>query len=448
MSQGLRLLSAIAEHGSTTTFRNIQPPHLVDREEQTVYQFMRRHFRRHGQLPSITTIEEETRIELPVVDEPVDYYVQEVINRHVYNRVRDEFSVLRTHVTNTDIEGMMQSAAVIRQVCTPYSSQQQELQTIAELSQSLLDDYDYNHSRPGISGIPTGWEYLDRVSGGWQNGDLIVFVARPSVGKTHNLINSARHAWMENKSILFVTMEMTLKQIAMRFAAQHSNINPDCIRKGKLSYWGRRKYSDALLSLDSANNFHLFAGNFKKTTEDVDILVQELNPDAVYIDGLYLMRPAKASSRAGRYESVAYVIDEIKQAALMRDRPFVTTTQFGRTAGKRGEQGSLESVGYTDAISTHATIAIGIKMGAVSQVPIVQQVESGDGEIASMIVGHKEIAPYRIMDIMKGREGETGTFATEFRFAPTRFGEIPIERATAGRAVENAQRPDVNYMLP
>lgn len=447
MSQGLRLLSAISDHGCTTTLRNIDPAFLVDDDERTVYEFMRRHYRRHNQLPSLDTIEEETRVSMPDTTEPVDYYVQEVHNRHIYNSVRDQFSTLRDQISRTDVDGIMRTAVSIRRICTPYSAQERELQTIADISSTLLAEHDALNLRPDMSGVPTGWEFLDRETNGFQNGDLVVIVARPAIGKTHLLINSARHAWESGKSILFVSMEMTLSQVAKRFAAHYCGLDPDIVRKGQLSYWGRRRYAEGLALLEGANNFHLYAGNFKKSVDDLDALVQELNPDAVYIDGLYIMRSTNASSRAGRYEQAAYVIDDVKQLALMRDRPVIATTQFGRAAGKRGEQGSLESIGYTDAISTHASIAIGIKMGAVVDVPVVEYHQNDDGSMEPEIVGHKEQTPYRILEIMKGREGESGSFAIRYGFAPTQFKEVSMEEANSASR-DSAQSSDVSYMLP
>ena len=447
MSLGLQLLSAISENGSTTTFRELDVQLLVDDDELNVYRYMREHYRRYGQLPSIETIAEETRVELPLVDETVDYYVGKVRDRRVYTEVRDEYGNLRQHIANSNIEGMMSSAGEIRRICTPYSSQQQELRTIADIAPNLLEDYDRSHARPGLSGVKTGWDYLDKETGGFQNGDFIVFPARPSVGKTWCLIHSARTAWLSGKSVLFVSMEMPLKRIASRFAAHHANLNPDYVRKGRLSYWGREYYQEALESLYGAHNFHLYAGNFKKTTADVDALIQELNPDVVYIDGIYLMRPANPSARAGRYEAAAYVVDELNQMALMRNRPVVTTTQFGRAAGKRGKEGSLENIGYTDAISTHATIVIGIQMGTTLSRPIIDLAQNSDGVYEQIIIGNRETTPYRILDIMKGREGESGKFAINFGFAPTRFTEVDIEIAMGGRREEGIDTTQTEHML-
>jgi replicative DNA helicase len=207
---------------------------------------------------------------------------------------------------------------------------------------------------------------------------------------------------MHGASVLFVSMEMTLKQIGNRFYGQYSGINPDCIRKGQLSHWTYRRFRDAVRTLDGSNRFNLYAGNMGKTVDDVDILIQELAPDIVFIDGMYLMKPSGLKGNVGRYERIAYVLDELKTVTLVRDRPLITTTQFGKGAGKGGKGGDLENIGYTDTIATHSSIVMGIKMPA----------------------GDKSKYPKtREIDLLKGREGEQADFNINYTFAPVDFSE-------------------------
>lgn len=446
MSAGLRLLTSIIERGSTTTLRLLDEELLVDEEERQVYDYVRSHYRRYGRLPNLETVEADLNIRLPETPEPVDYYLDEVHNRHVYTEVREEFISLRDSLRESDIPSILNSANNIRRICTPFSGQQQELITFSDLVEDLQEEYDYHHSMPGFSGIPTGWHFLDTETGGWQNGDLIYIVARPMVGKTHVLIHQARTAWLSGKSVLFVSMEMTLKQIGMRFASHQSGLDPDMVRKGKLSNFAKRKFDAALATMGNTNNFHLFAGNFKKNTDDLDILIQELNPDAVYIDGAYLMRPSSAPARSGRFELAAYLVDDLKRMALMRDRPIIATSQFGRGAGKGGKEGSLETIGYTDAIGTHASIVLSLKSGKKHHKPIVELVyDEEQGEHVPQVVGHKDVSPHRHMELLKGREGESGSFGINFSFAPLDFSEVPVHVALGEN--EPAERPDMDHMI-
>jgi hypothetical protein len=274
-----------------------------------------------------------------------------------------------------------------------------------------------------MTGITTGWETLDQETSGYQNADLIAWVARPGLGKTHLLIHQAKSAWMAGKSILFVSMEMSLLQITNRFIGHYACINPEYIRRGQISTYLKHRFDDAVIQLGNDRRFHLFAGNMGKKTDDIDILVQELNPDIIYIDGMYLMKPgASGKSSRSRYDSIAYVLDDIKQMTIQRDRPIVTTTQFNRGAGKGGVEGSLETIGYTDAIATHASI------------------------VATILPPHPKRCKaygsrrFREISILKGREGESRGFNIAYNFAPMEFFELrnpPDEHeSSTGRNVQ------------
>ncbi len=421
------------------TFRMLESAFFVDEEEVHAYEYSRGHFRKYGELPEIVTVEEETKVRFPNTPESVDFYLQKVHNRHVYNEVRAKFRPLRDAISESDIDAIRDEAQSIYQSCVPYSSDTKELLTLGDLSSSVLEEYDYVHSLPGMAGIPTGFDYIDEQTHGYQNGDLIVWPGRPATGKTMLLLHAARAAHREGKSVLIVSMEMTLKQLAARVACHQANLDPRLVRKGKLSYWGRKALADAVDHYASANNFHLFAGNFNKKVEDVDMLVQELGPDVIFIDGMYLMRPSSGRRGMGRFEASAYVTDELKRITLMRDRPIIATTQFGRAAGKGGAEGSLENIGYTDTIGTHASIVIGIKMGKSIYKNIKKEY---GGEIT--VVKTVKTYPFRHIEFMKGRDGEGGEFGINFSFAPTNFSEVPLEEATGAR--REAPAPDMSHM--
>lgn len=449
MSVGLSLLAAISENGSSVTLRLLGEDMLVGDDELNVYQFMRNHYRRYGDIPTPDTVENDTDVSLPETPERVDYYLDEVHNRHVYTEVRREYGELRTAITESDIDSMLSTAGRIRRICTPYSGQQQELITMADLTDDVAAEYEFHHASPGYSGVPTGFEFLDRETGGYQNGDLVIWVARPAIGKTHLLCHGSRLAWMGSKSVLVVSMEMTLKQMGMRYAAHHGGLNPDMIRKGKLSHWARNRFDQGLAELGAANNFHLFAGNFNKNTDDVDILIQELNPDIIYIDGMYLMTPSKGNARMGRYEKAAYLLDDLKRMALMRDRPIVATTQFGRGARGGGKGGSLENIGYTDAVGTHASIVIAIKQGKA----VVKQVRGkvwneGRNEYEAGRLGYIETRPYRVLEVLKGREGEAGNYGINFAFGPCDFSYLPYDEAKEEEEERESDRPGRRRQRP
>lgn len=408
MSEGLRLIRSILDRGSSSTFRVVDDSLFLEGEELDAYNFVRRHYRSYSELPQVGTVEEELGIEIPDAPETVDFYLQQINDRQMFNDIRPVFSDLREALMGNDMPAARDLISELQSVSRTHNTQNDlfSLQAVAEDVQSHFQD---NLARAGMTGAPTGWGFIDEQTGGWQDGDFVVWVARPQVGKTHLLIHSCRAAWLEGKSVLFATMEMTMRQIGYRFFGHEAGVNPDLFRKARLSTYARRRVEDCLSSISGDSRFHLFAGDFKnRTADDLDIVIQELNPDVVYIDGMYLMQSPNAPARVNRYERVAYISDDIKGLALRRGRPVVATSQFGRGAGKGGQQGSLENVGYSDAIGTHSSIVISIKTPP----------------------GDRSVHPTsRVLEFLKGREGEGGQFAINFKLSPVDFSElVPPER--------------------
>jgi len=412
MSDGLRLVSAILENGSSVSFRLLEPDYFVGQAEQDAYNYSRTHYRRYSELPTLETVERETGNALPDAPENVDYYLSKVMDRRLYNSVRQPFADLRTSLSDHDMEGARGHIDNLK-AQTRILRPQQDVQTIREVGDDVLTHYDSMHLSMGLTGIPTGWTTTDEETGGYQNGDLITIVARPGIGKTFILIHKAKAAFLAGYSVLFVSMEMTLTQIGSRFHSIHAGINPKYVRKGMLSTMMYRKLRESILTLDNCNRFHLYAGNMQKKVDDLDLLVQELNPDIIYIDGMYLMKSSSNGYKTSRWDNVAAVVDDLKKMTIARDRPIVTTTQFGRDAGSGGKQGSLENIGYSDTIGTHSSLVYGLRPG-----PTLGTDEN----------------PKKHLDIefLKGREGEQGGMTIKYSFAPVCFDQAYLDLDNTG----------------
>lgn len=237
---------------------------------------------------------------------------------------------------------------------------------------------------------------------------------------THNtyiMLRQASAAWQFGYSVLVVTMEMTIEQITRRLAAMQAGINPDYIRKGTLSSYALRRLKNYIDTMAGAERFRMFSGGLRKKVSDVEILVQEYRPDIVFIDGVYMMQ--SESKRANsKVEKVSEVYDDLKKLTLSQNIPVVVTTQFNRAAGKKGKDGSLENIAYSDAISTHSSLVISLS----------------EGEAPNQ-------KTRRVAQFLKGREGEEGKFGLNYTFAPINFEETTDEESIDGEGVATSTAP-------
>ena len=135
------------------------------------------------------------------------------------------------------------------------SRMRQGFQSMDKLVVQLLDRVEEMSQNPNdITGVPTGFFDLDRMTSGMQAGDLIVLAARPSMGKTALAINIAEHvALKEDLPVAVFSMEMGASQLAIRIVGSIGRIDQGRLRTGKLidDEWPR--LSDAIERLKTVS---------------------------------------------------------------------------------------------------------------------------------------------------------------------------------------------------
>src|SRR6187431_1345400 len=128
---------------------------------------------------------------------------------------------------------------------------------------------DMRNRQDDITGVPTGFESLDRITYGWQPTDLIVLAARPSVGKTAFALNLARSAALHPTKptpVVFFSLEMSSGQLVQRILSAESEIWLEKIARGKLEEYemkqlfqkGIQKLSTAPIYIDDTAALNIF----------------------------------------------------------------------------------------------------------------------------------------------------------------------------------------------
>lgn len=403
MSVGLQLLRSLVENGSRSEFRNLSEVLFVG-DETPVYEFVSTHYRRHGQLPSVEALVENGFV-LPRSTEPPSYYLDRARNRAIFNTINAQNSDLGEAMRDRD---MARAVEILR--ATTYSVNRYEavndIAALHEVATSVMEDYEIA-ARTTAQGITLGWSYLDAITSGAEGGDVITLVARPGMGKSWLIAYMASQAWRAGASVLFVSMEMTDRQIARRMIGLHAGFNPDFIRRGQLSFHARDAAYTTIREMEGGAPFHMMRGSFDKSVASVDAAIQQFSPDIVYIDASYLMSPSGSKGYKKPNELLADVGREVKETALARNKPIVQTVQFNREQRKSKGKPDLIHIGGTDIIGQTSTIAIGVQAG------------EGNNKHTT-----------RKLSLMKSRESSDDVeFTTEFKFAPPTFSWIPEPNA-------------------
>ena len=211
------------------------------------------------------------------------------------------------------------------------------------------------------TGILSGLPELDRMLGGWQNGELIVLAARPSIGKTAVALHFAKAASDKGKHALIFSMEMNAERLGDRFIVGQSNINPDHWRFGNCDMndiYSVEKACETLVSLPIyVDDTSLLSINQIKSSVR-RMQMQDLC-DIVIIDYLQLAEMKTDNRYYNKQDMVSQASSEAKRIAKDLNIPVILLSQLNRgleaRPGKNPEMADLRDSG---AIEQDADVVI------------------------------------------------------------------------------------------
>jgi len=217
-----------------------------------------------------------------------------------------------------------------------------QTKSMNEVLKEALEHIDEASKRTdGLSGVPSGFTSLDRVTQGWQNSDMVVVAARPAMGKTAFILSMARNMTVNHKvPVLIFSLEMSAVQLINRIIASETELGSEKIRTGKLSdtEWIQldtkiKNLQDAPLYIDDTAAISLF----ELRSKCIRMKLQH-NIGIVMIDYLQLMTGPE-SVRGNREQEVSTISRGIKQLAKELNVPIIALSQLSRNTVARG--GSL-----------------------------------------------------------------------------------------------------------
>jgi len=202
---------------------------------------------------------------------------------------------------------------------------------------------DMRHRNEDITGVPSGFPSLDRVTYGWQNTDLIILAARPAVGKTAFALNLARNAALNSAKptpVAFFSLEMSAGQLVQRILAAESEIWLEKIARGKLEEHemkqlyakGIQKLAQAPIFIDDTAALNIFELRAKCRR-----LKNKHNIGMILIDYLQLMSGAGEGRNTNREQEISQISRNLKQLAKELNVPIIALSQLSRAVETRKE---------------------------------------------------------------------------------------------------------------
>jgi len=200
---------------------------------------------------------------------------------------------------------------------------------------------DLRHRKDDISGVPSGFAKLDKVTNGFQPTDLIVIAARPSVGKTAFALNIARNAAMHPTrptGVGVFSLEMGNAQLVQRLLSAQSGIMMEKISRGQMADYemeqlyatGVKALTDAPIYLDDTPALNIFELRAKCRR-----MVSQHKVGLVIIDYLQLMGGGGESRNMNREQEISGISRSLKGLAKELNIPIIALSQLNRAVEGR-----------------------------------------------------------------------------------------------------------------
>lgn len=282
--------------------------------------------------------------------------------------------------------------------------------------------------KDGMSGIPTGFNQLDKLTMGWQKSDLVIIAARPAMGKTAFVLSMAKNIAINyEKPVAVFSLEMSNVQLVNRLIVNVCQIKGESIKSGRLAddEWDRldskiKDLYDAPIYVDDTPSLSVFELRTKARR-----LVREHDVNLLIIDYLQLMN-ASGMNFGSREQEVSMISRSLKGLAKELNIPIIALSQLNRGVesrqGNEGKRPQLADLRESGAIEQDADIVCFIHRPEYYR---ITEDESGNS-----LIGVAEII------IAKHRNGPTGIASMRFDNEYARFENLEAQMVGNRKFVE------------
>lgn len=288
-----------------------------------------------------------------------------------------------------------------------------------------------------ITGVPTGFNSLDKITNGFQKSDLIILAGRPGMGKTAFALTAARNAAvMFNKPVAVFSLEMSAVQLVTRLISGEVELSGEKLRQGNLSEFEMEQLLHKMNALSQANIFiddtpQLTIFDLKAKARR---LKQQKNIELIVIDYLQLMRSDEGSAK-NREQEISHISRSLKGLAKELDIPIIALAQLSRAVEQRPDKKPiLSDLRESGSIEQDADIVGFIYRPEYYGITQDEEGNSMEG-IASV-------------DIAKHRNGATKSAFVRFKKEYAKFENLDVISYEDGQSITvGSKLNDENYNI-
>ena len=276
----------------------------------------------------------------------VEYYARIVVEKSLLRKLIS----VSTRIAQMGYEGEEDTEALLDKAEQMIFelAQRKTRSGFAQLKNVLMETFEriefLHQNKGGITGIPSGFTDMDKLTSGFQPSDLIIVAARPSMGKTALCLNIAQYAAVrKNQPVAVFSLEMSKEQLVTRMLCADAMVDQQKVRTGQLS-------DDDWQRLTRASNPLSLAPLFIDDTPGITVtemrakcrrLKAEHGLSMIVIDYLQLMQGRKKNEN--RQQEISEISRSLKLLAREVQAPVIALSQLSRAVEQRQDKKPMMS---------------------------------------------------------------------------------------------------------
>lgn len=362
-----------------------------DERNARVYRFLLDHWTRYGVPPN----EEVVKQSFPLFDltndeQPTQYIIDQLRERReavMQMAALQEASAVIADADEPDkvarVRTILHSHLISAQLET---SGTQDIDFVSSYG-SITQRLGLRRQIPGyLRGYPTGFHGIDYVTGGLQPEQFVVVTGIPKSGKSSFLLYMALALHQHGKRPMFIGFEMSNTEQEDRLVSLLAKVSLTKILNGTTDTDEYKAILNVRRLIQDMPEF-LFSSDIASamTVQGIQAKAQKYQPDAIFIDGLYLMSSGDEKNLPrGTPQALTAISRDTKKLAQSGRIPIVGTTQSLVSRSKGGL--TLASLGYTSAWGQDADVLLGVERQQDSNVSRFHVMESRSGPRADTLI--------------------------------------------------------------
>lgn len=420
-----------------------------DGDARKIFAYVKKHLDLYGEVPffAVAAVETDTLPPQFPVHAAFSYWLNALVTRYKEAYITHALALIQQYHEIGDARLRDATMQEMAKKVANLSLRHDGVDKLHALGHEVLEHHHHRQRRIHIPGVKFGVDFLDVVTGGAQPGDLWIVAGSSGSGKTLLSFRCALGAVMgvspdkmmewvvemnatrqynetlladnpdtpleelrsfeelerePSKKVLYYSMEMSNFQMGQRGMAIGAAVSGTDIRMGAMTHYAVGK-SKLFLDYWNAEGFNdnliMIEGDVSMSVESIINMIDEQNPDIVFVDGAYMLHSENKVFKS-QWEELRYVTEVLKRKALSKNIPIILSFQFNQKV--KDEDKGIENIMGGQAIGQIASVVVGILSN-----PHDDPDSNFSGEYT------------KYLEIMKGRSGEQGAVVLHFDMVRT-----------------------------